>query len=77
VHAVRAEMAVKLADCVFRRTELGTANHPGPQALETSAMLMANELGWKADRTALELAEVRGQFYSNTLDSGLHASAFM
>jgi glycerol-3-phosphate dehydrogenase len=77
VHAVRAEMAVKLADCVFRRTELGTADHPGPEALENSAMLMADELGWKADRTALELAEVRGQFYSNTLDSVHHASAFM
>lgn len=62
VHAVRAEMAVKLADCVFRRTELGTADHPGLQALETCATLMGNELGWNADRTASELAEVRRQF---------------
>jgi glycerol-3-phosphate dehydrogenase len=77
VHAVRAEMAVKLADCVFRRTELGTADHPGPQALQTCATLMGNELGWNAGRTALELTEVRGQFCSSTPDSVHQASAFM
>jgi glycerol-3-phosphate dehydrogenase len=62
IHAVREEMAVKLADCVFRRTELGTAGDPGPQALETCAELMAGELRWSADRIASELAEVRAQF---------------
>jgi glycerol-3-phosphate dehydrogenase len=66
IHAVRAEMAVKLADCVFRRTELGTAGDPGPEALETCAGLMGGELGWSADRIASELAEVRSRFPSGT-----------
>jgi glycerol-3-phosphate dehydrogenase len=63
-YAVREEMAVKLADCVFRRTELGTAGEPGSQALETCAGLMSRELGWSAARIASELAEVRAQFPS-------------
>jgi glycerol-3-phosphate dehydrogenase len=66
IHAVRAEMAVKLADCVFRRTELGTAGDPGSEALETCAELMGRELGWSADRIASELAEVGAQFPSGT-----------
>jgi len=64
IHAVREEMAVKLADCVFRRTELGTAGDPGSEALETCAELMGRELGWSADRIGSELAEVRAQFPS-------------
>jgi glycerol-3-phosphate dehydrogenase len=66
IHAVRAEMAVKLADCVFRRTELGTAGDPGSEALETCARLMGRDLGWSADRIASELAEVRARFPSRT-----------
>jgi glycerol-3-phosphate dehydrogenase len=66
IHAVRAEMAVKLADCVFRRTELGTAGDPGYEALETCARLMGRELGWSADRIGVELADVRVQFPSAT-----------
>jgi glycerol-3-phosphate dehydrogenase len=64
IHAVRAEMAVKLADCVFRRTEVGTAGDPGPEALQTCAELMGRELGWSAERIGVELAEVRAQFPS-------------
>ena len=41
MHAVRAEMTVKLEDCVFRRTELGTAGDPGSEAFETCASLWA------------------------------------
>jgi glycerol-3-phosphate dehydrogenase len=59
-------MAVKLADCVFRRTELGTAGDPGYEALETCARLMGRELGWSADRIGVELADVRVQFPSAT-----------
>lgn len=64
VHAVREEMAVKLGDCVFRRTELGTAGDPGFQALEACAELMGSELMWGSSRIAAELAEVRGRFPS-------------
>jgi glycerol-3-phosphate dehydrogenase len=59
VHAIREEMAQGLADCVFRRTDLATAGHPGDDALGTAAELAAAELGWSADRKASELAEVR------------------
>jgi glycerol-3-phosphate dehydrogenase len=62
VHAIRAEMAQKLGDVVFRRTDLGTAGHPGETALENCAALMAAELKWDAVRVRTELDEVRGMF---------------
>ena len=58
VHAVRDEMSAKLADVVFRRTELGPAGHPGDEALRTCASLMAQEKGWDESRTQRELVEV-------------------
>lgn len=62
VYAVRKEMANTLGDVVFRRTDLGTAEHPGVDALRTCAELMAPELGWNAERVRREMAEVRGAF---------------
>lgn len=62
IHAVREEMAQKLSDIIFRRTDLGTGEHPGEAALQTCAGLMAAELGWDDERTQAELAEVRDQF---------------
>jgi len=62
VHAVRNEMAQKLGDIVFRRTDMGTGAHPGDEALQTSADLVAEELGWSTDRKERELAEVEAAF---------------
>jgi glycerol-3-phosphate dehydrogenase len=62
IHGVRQEMAQKLSDIVFRRTDLGTAGHPGDTALQTCAELMAAELGWNDARRHQELAEVRAAF---------------
>jgi glycerol-3-phosphate dehydrogenase len=62
VHAVREEMAQKLADVVFRRTELGTAAHPGESALRACAALMAAELAWSDERVRTELDEVGRAF---------------
>lgn len=59
VLAVRNEMACRLADVVFRRTGLGTAGHPGHEALERVAALAARELGWDAARREIELEDVR------------------
>ncbi len=59
IHAVRSEMAVKLADVVCRRTDLGTGEYPGEAALGTCAQLMARELGWDARRMEAEIEEVR------------------
>jgi glycerol-3-phosphate dehydrogenase len=58
VHAVREEMAQKLADVVFRRTELGTGGHPGGAALQSCADLMASELKWDRRHVEQELTEV-------------------
>lgn len=62
LHAVREEMAVKLADVVMRRTELGSTGLPGEEALAACARLMAWELDWSEERTARELDEVRALF---------------
>ncbi len=62
VHAVREEMAQTLADVVFRRTDLGTAGHPGEPALQACADLMAAQLGWSEGRRQEELAAVRAAF---------------
>lgn len=62
LHAVRREMAVTLADVVLRRTELGSAGHPGPRALTLTAELVAEELGWSADRTRREIEAVEAAY---------------
>lgn len=60
-HAVHEEMAQKLADVVFRRTELGTAGHPGDVALAFCAKVMGAALGWNDNKIAQELYEVSQQ----------------
>jgi glycerol-3-phosphate dehydrogenase len=60
LQAVRDEMAVRLADVVLRRTDLGTSRHPGEQVVRTCADIMAAELEWSADRRAREIADVMG-----------------
>ena len=55
LHAVRHEMAVRLADAVLRRTEAGSAGHPGRQTLEEAARVMGAELGWTDDQRAREV----------------------
>jgi glycerol-3-phosphate dehydrogenase len=56
---IREEMAQKLADVVMRRTELGTAEYPGEEALKNCANIMAKELGWDGLRVQNELEEVK------------------
>lgn len=62
LHAVRSEMALSLRDVVMRRTDLGTAGHPGDEALAAAAVVMAAELGWSPERTEAEIAETRRAF---------------
>ena len=62
LHAVRHEMAVRLADAVLRRTEAGSAGHPGLDALEAAARVMGAERGWPEDQRAREV-EHTDQFY--------------
>jgi glycerol-3-phosphate dehydrogenase len=68
VHAVREEMAQKLADVVFRRTELGTAGHPGEVALRSCAELMAAELKWDRGRVQQELLDVKHILHMRAAD---------
>lgn len=58
IYAVREEMAEKLGDVVFRRTDLGSAGYPRDEALQVCAQLMAAELGWDDARIATELRQV-------------------
>ena len=58
IHAVREEMAVKMTDVVFRRTELGLFGHPGEEALADCAGLIAAETGWSASRVESEIGDV-------------------
>lgn len=57
-HAARHEMACTLADAVLRRTEAGSAGHPGADALEAAAEVMASERGWDTERRRAEMATV-------------------
>lgn len=58
-HAARSEMAMTLADAVFRRTELCATGHPGEAALEAAARIMAEAHGWRPARVEAELDDVR------------------
>jgi glycerol-3-phosphate dehydrogenase len=62
IHAIRSEMACRLSDCVFRRTDLATTGDPGAAALDAAADLAAGELGWSPERRADELRQVRARF---------------
>ena len=58
VQACRVEMARRLADLWFRRTELGAGAFPGSPALQRAAELMGAEREWTVDRRASEIADV-------------------
>jgi len=63
LHAVRDEMAQKLTDVVFRRTDLGSAGHPGNEALRICVETMGAELGWGPERFRTELDEISCAFH--------------
>ncbi len=56
--AVHDEMARRLTDVMLRRLDLGTAEAPQAEDVETVAGLMAAELGWDASRQAQETREL-------------------
>ena len=64
IHGIREEMAQKLSDVIFRRTELGTASYPGNTCLKACAEIMAAELGWDDTRTQKELEETKDVYAS-------------
>jgi glycerol-3-phosphate dehydrogenase len=62
VFAARHEAAMRLSDALIRRTEAGSAGHPGIDAIERAGALMAKERGWDEWRLRNEIAEVEA-FY--------------
>jgi glycerol-3-phosphate dehydrogenase len=62
LHGVGQEMALKLGDIVFRRTEFGSAGHPGGETLQRCAETMGAALGWSPARMKQELKEVNEVF---------------
>ncbi len=62
LHALRKECPVHLDDVVLRRTDLGTAGHPGKAALEAVADLTAAERGWDAARRAREIEACESRY---------------
>jgi glycerol-3-phosphate dehydrogenase len=61
IRAVRDEMAVKLSDVVFRRTDLGTFPGPARAGVEQAARAMSAELGWSASQVEQEVEAVLKQ----------------
>lgn len=67
LYAAQEEMALKLADAVIRRTEAGAAGHPGSDALNRAAAIMARAHEWDMARTRSEIDEVEN-FYKLPLE---------
>ena len=65
-YAVDREAAVRLSDVVFRRTPIGSAGHPGAEALERVAGIMGDRLDWTAERRGAELAGVETDYRAIT-----------
>ena len=62
VYFIREEMARKLSDVIFRRTDLGTAECPPASLLDRVAACMAQELGWDDERIRHEKEEVMDRY---------------
>lgn len=64
VYAVREEMAQKLEDVVFRRTEFTAGEYRDDAVLRRVADIAAKELKWVENRLRNELSEVK-EMYPN------------
>jgi glycerol-3-phosphate dehydrogenase len=62
IHAVSSEMAMRLSDVVFRRTDLASEMAPPEAALCSAAELTAKLLGWSTARRDEEVSSVRDAF---------------
>ncbi|MEO0344792.1 MAG: glycerol-3-phosphate dehydrogenase/oxidase [Pseudomonadota bacterium] len=74
VYAIRDEMARTLADVVLRRTDMGSLEHPGGQALRDTAALMADYLDWDNDTIDEMVSEVEVFFEQRPARLGLAAA---
>jgi len=61
-HAAKNEMVLTLADAVMRRTTIGALGCPDEPTLTASAAIVADVLGWPAERQRAEIAAVRRMY---------------
>lgn len=59
IHAIREEMAIKLMDIIFRRTDLGTTGTISHAEITACGSLMAKELNWEDDHLQQQIEEVQ------------------
>jgi glycerol-3-phosphate dehydrogenase len=62
LYGIYEEMAQRLTDIMFRRTELGTIGHPGEACLRSCAEIMGTELGWNTAKVDQEISQVEKRF---------------
>lgn len=61
-HVIRTEMAQRASDIVLRRTDLGTAGHPGDAALAELERFLAARHGWTDARLQADRAEIAAHY---------------
>jgi len=66
-YVVRQEMAMRLDDVVMRRTDMGSGEYPGLPALQQTATLLAEELGWSAAQQQREIDRTLQHYEKLTL----------
>ncbi len=70
VYAAREELAERLSDIVFRRTDLGSREYPGDEALQICAEIMAKEKKWSKQRMEEEIQTTKDEYiYSQTRET--------
>ena len=62
---LQEEMALKVADVVFRRSELATAECPSDAVLRKISEYLGKQLGWTEQRVDAEIHEVKEHFSWN------------
>jgi glycerol-3-phosphate dehydrogenase len=58
-YSVHNEMALKLSDIIFRRTEIGTGGQPSEDILDFCAAVMSGHMGWDAVQIQEEIQAVK------------------
>ena len=61
-YSVKHEMAQKLSDVIFRRTDIGTLGYPGTFLLQTAANIMGKCLSWSESKIKEEYEDVKSLF---------------
>lgn len=62
INGVRHEMALKLTDMILRRTDMGSAEYPGDEAIAETAKIMGVELSWNDDKIRNEINEAKAVY---------------